>query len=56
MGFSIDYDTGPIGWLVIAVLIGAAVLVAVFLFSAANTARKEVITEEQDKGHDPPVA
>ncbi len=56
MGFSIVTDTGWLGGLVILLGIAAAVIVAIFFFSAANLARTEVIEEERDEGHDPPIA
>lgn len=56
MGFSITSDIGLLGGLAIALMIGAAVIVAIGFFSAADLARKDVIEEERDEGHDPPVA
>lgn len=56
MGFTIDYGFGGFGLLLIIIIACAAVIVAIFLFSAANVARREVVDEEHDEGHDAPIA
>ena len=56
MGFSIISDMGWLGGLVTLLGVGVAVIVAIFFFTAANHARRDVIEQERDEGHDPPVA
>lgn len=49
MGFSIDYGFGFFGGLFIAMMAIVAVIVLFFLFTAARTARRDVLDEEHDR-------
>lgn len=48
MGFSIGYDIGPLGGLLIVVLISVGLIVLTFLLTAAKRAKDEVVKEEGD--------
>jgi hypothetical protein len=50
MGFSIGYDIGAIGGLLIVLLISAGLIALVFLLVAARRARSDVLHDQDDDG------
>lgn len=47
MGFSLSYDTGFVGSLVIVFLISAVMIAAIWLVKAAKEARDEVVEHQE---------
>jgi hypothetical protein len=49
MGFTIDYNYGPFGILLILLAIGAGVIVVTWLLAAARQDRRDILDEDADK-------
>ncbi|WP_174274950.1 hypothetical protein [Sphingomonas bacterium] len=57
MGFTITSGSvGLLGGLCIALIAGAGIIALVIFIAAANNARRDVIEQEHDAGHDDIVA
>ena len=48
MGFTIGYDVGPLGYILVALGVGAAAIVLIWLVQASREARRDVKERERD--------
>ena len=48
MGFEIDEAIGPLGYFILALLISAGAIFAIWLFTATREVRREVLDADED--------